>query len=73
MLLIICILTFRQGRSATNIARGGYQPNFETEVELFRRSPDGTNKFSRLVNSGTVVQLGEELLLRAAVKDGDGM
>lgn len=64
---------YRQSRSAPALARGGFQNNFETQVELFRRSNDGLNKFSRTVSPGAVVQLGEELLLRAAVRDGDGM
>lgn len=60
-------------RSTPTLARGGSQQNFESQVDLLRRSSDGTNKFSRVVKPGTIVQIGEELLLRASVREGDGM
>lgn len=62
---------YRQGRSANTIASGGHQRNFEMDVNIFRRNPL-SKEFTQIISPGSPVQLGEELLLRASVKDGDG-
>lgn len=53
------------------MASGGFQRSFETQVGLFRRTP-GTTEFTQIVAPGTAISLGEVLLLRAAVREGDG-
>lgn len=60
---------FSQGRSAGTFAQGGSQQPFRTQLGLFRNL-DGA--FTKSLESGSVVQLGEELMLRAQVKSGDG-
>lgn len=64
-------LFFSKGRSLSTIASGGMQNNFDTHVSLYKRAIGG-NEFDALVNPGDTVLLGEELLLRASVRDGDG-
>ncbi|CAH0557583.1 unnamed protein product [Brassicogethes aeneus] len=62
-----------RGRSVNNniIASGGSQRNFETKISLFRKSL-GSDNFNQLVLPGSAVHLGEDLVLRVAVQDGDG-
>lgn len=60
-----------KGRQAGVLAQGGAQQPFRTHLELFRHSP-GSNDFVRMLDAGAVVLLGEELMLRAQVKSGDG-
>lgn len=57
------------GRSAGIFARGGIQQPFRTQLDLFQLY-DGTT--TKILSPGSIVQLGDELLLRAHVKAGDG-
>ncbi|KAJ8983776.1 hypothetical protein NQ317_000336, partial [Molorchus minor] len=65
--------TNNKGRSANNgvVASGGGQRNFDSKMILLRKSP-GSHSFDQPLLPGSVVQLGEELVLRAVVQDGDG-
>uniref|UniRef100_A0A1B0AFH3 ZP domain-containing protein n=1 Tax=Glossina pallidipes TaxID=7398 RepID=A0A1B0AFH3_GLOPL len=58
-----------QARSLGTYARGGKQNNLRTRLELLRKTSEG---YTQHVNSERIVQLGEELLLRAHVLPGDG-
>lgn len=61
-----------QERSASGtFAYGGTQRPFRTQLGLFRRSDSGTG-FTRSLEPGGSVVLGEELLLRTQVRSGDG-
>lgn len=53
------------------MATGGIQKTFASQVSLLRRAPDG-NEFNQVVTPGSAVNLGEDLLLKAVVRDGDG-
>lgn len=57
------------GRSAGIFARGGIQQPFRTQLDLFQLH-DGTT--AKILSPGSIVQLGDELMLRAHVKAGDG-
>uniref|UniRef100_A0A1B0FAP6 ZP domain-containing protein n=1 Tax=Glossina morsitans morsitans TaxID=37546 RepID=A0A1B0FAP6_GLOMM len=59
----------QQARSLGTYARGGKQNNLRTRLELLRKTSEG---YTQHVNSERIVQLGEELLLRAHVLPGDG-
>ncbi|KAL9880015.1 uncharacterized protein ACN2A1_011672 isoform 1-T1 [Glossina fuscipes fuscipes] len=59
----------QQARSLGAYARGGKQNNLRTHLELLRRTSEG---YTQHVNSKGIVQLGEELLLRAHILPGDG-
>lgn len=50
-------------------ANGGEKPHLRTQLGLYRLSGSG---FSKSLESGGFVQLGEELMLRAQIKHGDG-
>lgn len=50
-------------------AHSGTKQNFRTQLGLYRQSGSG---FSKSLDSGSFVQLGEELMLRAQIKSGDG-
>lgn len=58
-----------QARAAGTFANGGSQLPFRTQMGIYRQ---GNNGFSRNLEPGGVVLLGEELMLRAHVKFGDG-
>ncbi|XP_058789206.1 uncharacterized protein LOC131663117 [Phymastichus coffea] len=58
-------------RTAPRVAAGGHKSAFETELTLHRRTP-GSEQFDSKIEAGGTVVLGEEILLRAAVRDGDG-
>ncbi|XP_017769672.1 PREDICTED: uncharacterized protein LOC108557596 [Nicrophorus vespilloides] len=60
-----------QGRSLRTVAAGGSQRNLESQVALYRKAPH-TNEYTQIVTPGSSVTLGEDLLLRASVRDGDG-
>ncbi|XP_001659563.2 uncharacterized protein LOC110679710 [Aedes aegypti] len=61
-----------QERSASGtFAYGGTQRPFRTQLGLFRRSDNG-NGFTRALEPGGSVVLGEELMLRTQVRSGDG-
>lgn len=60
---------FSQARNAIVFAHGGSSQQLRTHLGLYRHSGSG---FSRNLGSGATVQLGEELMLRAQVKAGDG-
>lgn len=63
-----------RGRSSSGnsvVVSGGGQRNFDSKLNLFRKST-GSDNFDQLVLPGSTVTLGEELVLRAAVQDGDG-
>lgn len=57
---------------AARIAEGGHNSAFETELALYRKTVNSENAFNAKIESGGTVILGEEILLRAAVRDGDG-
>lgn len=59
----------RQARSAGTFAHGGTQQFFRTQLGIFQNV---NGAFSKKLESGSAVQLGEELMLRAQVKSGDG-
>lgn len=61
-------LMFSQSRNAV-FAHGGSSQQLRTHLGLYRHSGSG---FSQNLGSGATVQLGEELMLRAQVKAGDG-
>lgn len=52
------------------VAQGGGNQQFRSQVGLFRKTDE--NGFSQALTTGSVVQLGEELMLRAQVRAGDG-
>ncbi|KAJ6633417.1 hypothetical protein Bhyg_16333 [Pseudolycoriella hygida] len=58
-----------QARAAGTLANGGSQLPFRTQMGIYRL---GNNGFTRNLEPGGVVLLGEELMLRAHVKFGDG-
>lgn len=58
-----------QARNSVVFAHGGTKQNFRTQLGLYRQSSSG---FSKILDSGPFVQLGEELMLRAQIKSGDG-
>nr|CAI5868299.1 unnamed protein product [Callosobruchus analis] len=55
----------------TIVASGGGNYNFDSHIFLMRKSP-GSNNFDQLLQTGSVVQLGEEMLLRTKIQEGDG-
>lgn len=57
-------------RTLGTVARGGGNNVFVSQVGLFRRGTE--NQFTRALQAGGNVQLGEELMLRAQVRAGDG-
>lgn len=57
---------------APRVATGGLKNAFQTDIGLFRKSYGSENLFDVKINSGGTVVLGEEILLRALVRDGDG-
>ncbi|XP_019873965.2 uncharacterized protein LOC109602078 isoform X2 [Aethina tumida] len=68
------VITANRGRSSSGnsvVVSGGGQRNFDSKLNLFRKST-GSDNFDQLVLPGSTVTLGEELVLRAAVQDGDG-
>ncbi|XP_055628307.1 uncharacterized protein LOC129769839 isoform X2 [Toxorhynchites rutilus septentrionalis] len=61
-----------QGRSASGtFAYGGSQRPFRSQLGLFRRKADG-GAFTRSLEPGGAVMLGEEVILRTQVRSGDG-
>lgn len=68
-LLNDCFFYARQARNAAVFAHGGTKQHLRTQLGLYRQSGSG---FTKSLDSGGFVQLGEELLLRAQVKAGDG-
>lgn len=69
---IYLIFIFSQGRSAAPIVSGGSQRQFETQVGLFRRTPGTGGDFTLAISPGAALPLGEDLMLRANVREGDG-
>lgn len=49
-------------------AHGGGKQQLRTQIGLYRQSGSG---FTKSLETGGFVQLGEELMLRAQVKNGD--
>lgn len=64
-----CVLSLSQKRSSGTHVQGGTQQNFRTQVSLYRNS---VNDNQTPLEPGGIVQLGEELFLRAHVNTGDG-
>ncbi|XP_053679154.1 uncharacterized protein LOC128730146 [Anopheles nili] len=62
-----------QGRAAsgTALAVGGSQRPFRSQLGIFRRQTGG-GSFTRALQPGGAVMLGEELMLRTQVSAGDG-
>ncbi|XP_031620390.1 uncharacterized protein LOC116338947, partial [Contarinia nasturtii] len=58
-----------QARNAAVFAHGGTKQHLRTQLGLYRQSGSG---FTKSLDAGGFVQLGEELMLRAQVKAGDG-
>lgn len=57
---------------APRVATGGNKNIFETEVGLYRKTLGSEHLFDAKIQPGGTVILGEEILLRVAVRDGDG-
>lgn len=51
---------------------GGYKNDFQTDVALYRKTFNSENIFDTRIESGGTVILGEEILLRVLVREGDG-
>lgn len=49
---------------------GGIQQPYRTQISLYRMANGGVGS---VLTSGATVQLGDELMIRAHVKAGDGM
>lgn len=62
-------INYRQARNSVVFANGGANPHLRTQLGLYRLSGSG---FTKSLESGGFVQLGEELMLRAQIKYGDG-
>lgn len=65
---------YSAARMAPRVATGGHKSAFETDIGLYRKS-FGANEqqvFDAKIESGGTLLLGEEILLRAAVREGDG-
>lgn len=63
---------FRQGRSnskSISVASGGNQRKFESVVSLWRKN---NGLFDQPLQQGGAVRLGDELMLRTVVREGDG-
>lgn len=58
-------------RNLGAVATGGGQQLFHSRVGLFRKNSE--NVFTKPLHSGDSVSLGEDILLRAQVRAGDGM
>lgn len=54
------------------VVTGGSQNNFEIDVGLFRKTFHSDKVFDARIRSGDTVILGEEVLLRVLVRDGNG-
>ncbi|XP_031782250.1 uncharacterized protein LOC103317629 [Nasonia vitripennis] len=63
-------------RMAPRVAAGGHKSAFETDIALYRKSFGAGSAeqqvFDAKIESGGTLLLGEEILLRAAVREGDG-
>ncbi|XP_008544247.2 uncharacterized protein LOC103568968, partial [Microplitis demolitor] len=59
-------------RMAPRVAAGGHKNAFETEIGLYRKTLGSDNLFDSRIQPGGTVILGEEILLRVAVREGDG-
>lgn len=53
------------------IATGGSQKDLKTRIGIFRKQPGG-QAYDQKVQSDSVLELGENLLLRTVVNEGDG-
>ena len=62
----------RSGRNAPKVETGGHKNAFETEVGLYRKTFGSGHLFDAKIQPGGTVILGEEILLRALVREGDG-
>ncbi|XP_043282098.1 uncharacterized protein [Venturia canescens] len=60
------------GRNTPKVETGGYKNVFETEVGLYRKTFGSGHLFDAKIQPGGTVILGEEVLLRALVREGDG-
>ncbi|XP_058125864.1 uncharacterized protein LOC131285553 [Anopheles ziemanni] len=58
--------------SGTAFAVGGSQRPFRSQLGIFRRANGAAGAFSRALQPGGAVMLGEELMLRTQVSAGDG-
>lgn len=54
------------------IATGGDKNIFETDIGLYRKAFGSDNLFDAKIQPGGTVILGEKILLRVVVRDGDG-
>ncbi|XP_066594841.1 uncharacterized protein [Prorops nasuta] len=59
-------------RMVPGIISGGSRNTFDTDVALFRKTYSSENVFDTKIEPGGTVVLGEEVLLRVVVKEGDG-
>lgn len=55
---------------APRVAGGGN--DFQTDVALYRKTYNSENIFDKRIESGGTVILGEEILLRVSIREGDG-
>lgn len=54
------------------VVTGGSQNTLEIDVGLFRKTFHSEKVFDTRIQSGDTVILGEEVLLRVLVRDGNG-
>ncbi|KAK2586798.1 hypothetical protein KPH14_011823 [Odynerus spinipes] len=59
-------------RMVPRVVTGGFKNTLQTDVGLFRKTFNSENVFDTRIQSGGTVILGEEVLLRVLVRDGDG-
>ncbi|XP_033212365.1 uncharacterized protein LOC117169964 [Belonocnema kinseyi] len=58
-------------RMVPRVAAGGGN-DFQTDVALYRKTYNSENIFDKRIESGGTVILGEEILLRVSIREGDG-
>lgn len=71
-IVIIINHFFRTAKILPKIEAGGYKSDFQTDVALYRKTFNSENVFDTRIESGGTVILGEEILLRVLVREGDG-
>lgn len=60
------------GRMVPRIVTGGLKNPLQTDVGLYRKTFNSENVFDTRIQSGGTLILGEEVLLRVLVREGDG-
>lgn len=69
------MINFRQISKARSndgiVATGGTQKNLKTQIGIFKKRP-GSRVFDENIQTDSIIELGEELLLRAIISETDG-